>query len=397
MFEEVYKFVIEQLGKNDLIAGGAVLGVLAYVLNQVRTIPMTLLRWSRLAFVTHLDIPDRSDSFGWVSEWVAQHNYSKKSKRITLEVKKGKGVTTPAPGNHLVWWGRRPIILKRVRREGTGDNAHRAFRESWAVTMIGRRKHVEAFVEECRSVSQKDEDNSIFIRDAGEGYWNDPVRRSKRPLESVLCPPGSSENLLKDIREFIDSREWYDKMGIPWRRGYLLSGPPGNGKSSLVKAVASELNFEIRSLNLNKVTESNFSTLMYYLGETAILLLEDIDCAFDERGNKTSISMSSMLNTLDGVNASEGRIVFMTTNHPEKLDPALIRPGRVDLHIELPNPTRDQIDRLLIRFFNDSTLAYQLSEVLDGKGVSMAKLQGYLLQHRHSSQSAMIHIKDLIE
>lgn len=408
MFTELYQFVIEQLGKNDLIAGGAILGVLAYVLNQLRTIPATLLRWSRLLFVTHMDIPDRAEAFEWVNDWLAQHPYSKKSKRITVEVHGGHSKITPAPGKHLIWWGKQPIILERVRREGTGDNAHRAFRESWKITLIGRRNQIEKFIEDCRGVFRREIDNSIYIREVTSSNslcTNESIRRPKRSLDSVLCPAGVSERLMEDIHSFIDSKTWYNEMCIPWRRGYLLSGPPGNGKSSLIKAVASEIDFKVVSMNVNCLGDSTISDLVWEVEKNCIILLEDIDCIFDGRAAKSSLSMSSLLNMLDGVATSEGWLVFMTTNHPEKLDPALVRPGRIDLHIDLPNPTRDQIARLFDRFFpkvqfrNESydPAGIQFAKLVEGKGISMAKLQGYLLQHRHRAGGAMNNIKDLIE
>lgn len=398
MFEQAFQFITEQLGKNDLLAGGAILGALAYVLNYLKSLPFTILYWCRLAFVTDMDIPDRAPSFKWVSAWLAQHKYMKKAKRLTVEAENGEATMTPAPGRHLVWWGWRPVILNRVRREGTGDNAHRAFRESWKITMFGKRTGIEDFVEECRKASRKDADEFISVSDVGEhGYWNKSVKRRKRPIGSVILPGELRQILMKDVREFIDAKDWYVGMNIPWRRGYLLSGPPGNGKSSLITAVASEIDFEIMCLNLGQIGEDELVSLMADVKENCILLLEDIDCAFVERDNRRAISLSTLLNLLDGVNACEGRIVFMTTNHPEKLDPALIRPGRIDLHVELPNATRQQIARLYKRFYPESRNADDFAtRVVDYKP-SMARMQGYFLQYKHSVKQARENIKELAD
>ena len=398
MFNQIVQFVTEQISKNDLIAGGAMLGALAYVLNYLKAVPFKIAYWFRLTFVTQMDIPDRADSFKWISDWLSEHAYSKKAKRITVETKANKATVTPAPGRHLVWWGWSPIILNRVRREGTGDNAHRAFRESWEITMFGNRNKVEDFIKDCRKASRKDADDFIRISEvADRGYWGTPIKRRKRSIDSVLLPTGVKDKLVKDVQEFIDAKQWYIDMNIPWRRGYLLTGPPGNGKSSLITALASEFNFKVLVLNLGQVGEEELCELMSDLREKCILLLEDIDCAFIERANRTPISMSALLNLLDGVNACEGRLVFMTTNHPEKLDPALTRPGRIDLKIDLPNATKSQIEGLYKRFFPDAKNSDDFAVRALQYQPSMAALQGYLLRHRHSVKSARSNIKELAD
>lgn len=396
MLEQITQFVTEQIGKNDLLAGGAILGALAYFMSYLRTIPFLLLKWGRLLFVTHMDIPDRADSFKWISNWVANQDYTKKAKRITIETVEGKAEVTPAPGNHLLWWGWQPILLKRIRREGTGDNAHRAFREGWSITLVGKRQRVEDFIEECRKCYRKDADDFIKVCDVSDhGYWERPVKRRKRTIDSVILPHGIKDTLVKDIERFIDSKDWYVDMNIPWRRGYLLTGPPGNGKSSVVTAVASTFDFEVYVLNLGQIGEDELVSLMSDLKENCILLLEDIDCAFVKRENKAPISMSTLLNVLDGVNACEGRLVFMTTNHPEKLDPALIRPGRIDLQIELPNATRHQIERLYKRFYPHTKNGDDFAARVVKYNPSMAQLQGYLLRYRDSAAQARANIKEL--
>lgn len=395
MIEQAYQFIIEQLGSNDLIAGGAVLGAIAYVLNYLRSVPFTILRWMRLLFITEIDIPDRADTFRWVTEWLAQHNYSKRAKRISVDAKNSKARITPAPGRHLVWWGRRPIILNRVRREGTGDNAHRAFRESWAISLFGKRKGIEKFLEECRKVAQTEKDSTIQVTTGSKGYWDSSVKCRKRSIESVILPPDEKEKLTTDLNLFMESEEWYHEMNIPWRRGYLLYGPPGNGKSSIITAVASMFNFEIATLNLKNMEEEDFVSLMCEPPDKSILLFEDIDCIFEKRKDKSVVNLSTVLNMIDGVGSPNGRILFMTTNYLEKLDPALIRPGRIDHRVHLTNTTESQAKEMFCRFFPHSKNSEEFGKKVAKLDVSMATLQGYLLRHRDSMHNARANLGEL--
>jgi len=111
MLETITTFLTEQIAKNDLIAGGAVLAAMAFVLNQVKTWPFKIIKWMRLLFITEMDIPDRSDTFKWVSEWLSQHQYMTKAKRITVEARRvGTAAYSPAPGRHLLWFKGRSVI-----------------------------------------------------------------------------------------------------------------------------------------------------------------------------------------------------------------------------------------------------------------------------------------------
>lgn len=407
MFDQIYSFVLEQIGKNDLVAGGAVLAILAYILSYVKTVPFTLLYWGRLYFVTEIDIPDRSESFRWVSLWLAKHKYCKKAKRITVEAKhaekesteRNEAVITPAPGSHLLFWRGRPMILTRLRKEVQGESTLKLYREAWQIKLFGGRAGIEEFIEECRLTSEGEKENFIQVIEAERGYWEKSSTRRKRSLDSVLLSDDLQERLTKDVKKFIESEDWYHSMNIPWRRGYLLHGPPGNGKSSLITAVASDIGFPIYVINLRMNNENDIVTLMSSLGRRSILLLEDIDCAFNKRKNsdQTRISLSTLLNMLDGVNASEGRLVFMTTNHPERLDPALIRPGRVDLQLELKNASARQASALYKRFFPQAKCHNEFGDKVQALNISMAKLQGYLLEHRDSMRDARANIHQLAE
>lgn len=159
-----------------------------------------------------------------------------------------------------------------------------------------------------------------------------------------------AERLVSDLEEWRASASWYAARGIPYRRGYLLHGPPGCGKTSFIVALAGHLDLDICLLSLSDdgLTDDRLSHALSVLPPKCIVLLEDIDAAFNRAG---SLTFSGLLNTLDGAASSEDRVVFMTTNHLQRLDAALIRPGRVDVVEEIGLATEEQIERLFRRFY----------------------------------------------
>jgi chaperone BCS1 len=198
------------------------------------------------------------------------------------------------------------------------------------------------------------------------------------------------------MREFLASAEWYQQVGVPYRRGYLLYGPPGNGKSSVVKALAGELGMSIYLLMLSDpdMNDNRINELLAKVPERNLLLLEDIDCAFARRkrtnGREGGLTFSGLLNAIDGVASPEGRMIIMTTNHLERLDPALIRPGRADVKLSFANARADQARRLFGRFYPEQVRLSRdfARRVEDGK-YSMATLQDYLMLHRRNPEEAV--------
>jgi len=189
--------------------------------------------------------------------------------------------------------------------------------------------------------------------------WTKVQSKRPRSLESVILDKDNANKLLEDIKHFQSSANWYMDMGIPYRRGYLLFGPPGTGKTSFTLAVAGALKLNICYLNLSgeNMDDDGLNRALNQAPANCIILLEDIDAIFRSRtavkGKKgrRSVSFSGLLNALDGVRSQEGRILVMSTNHKERLDPALIRPGRCDMHLEFSNATFSMIKRLLLKFY----------------------------------------------
>jgi chaperone BCS1 len=201
-----------------------------------------------------------------------------------------------------------------------------------------------------------------------------------------------TENALDDLRTFLASRQWYADRGVPWRRTILLEGNPGTGKGSLARVIASELGFDLALLLLSDagMTDERMWALFDAVPADTILLMEDVDCAFKPRiegDRRGMVTLPGLLNLLDGVASRDGLIALMTTNFPEHIDPAILRPGRVDKRLRLDYASREQAKQMFRWFFgSDATeeLADQFAALLPDVNcqVSPARLQEHMLRYR---------------
>jgi chaperone BCS1 len=217
------------------------------------------------------------------------------------------------------------------------------------------------------------------------GDWMRARLGSRRPLSSVVLKAGQAEALLADLQRFYGARERYAELGIPWRRGYLLHGPPGTGKTSLVTALASELRLNVCTLSLASpvVTDEKIHTLLAGVPQRSLLLIEDVDAFFRQRDAvhaQVRLSFSGFLNALDGVATQEGNVLFMTTNHAEQLDAALIRAGRIDERVELGTCDEDQLRRLFLKFRPDEAAARAFAAENAARQLSPAQAQAELMR-----------------
>ncbi|KAK9814148.1 hypothetical protein WJX72_001281 [[Myrmecia] bisecta] len=265
----------------------------------------------------------------------------------------------------------------------------------------------------------------------GQRMWEEFPFKHPASLDTVAMDPADMAAVRKDLDRFVQSAEVYRKAGRAHKRGYFLYGPPGTGKSSLVAAMANHLNFDLYDLELTEVrTNAQLRSLLVQVKDRSILVIEDIDCTISDleqrpagrpnrggrgegrgdgpdsmRGPKgedeSRVTLSGLLNFTDGLWSSCGsqRIIVFTTNHPEKLDQALLRAGRMDMKIHM-SWCRGPAFRVLCRNYLGDKVhpdEAEIAAILDKVDVSPAELAGALMQYHDDPELAMAAVRAVIK
>ena len=274
---------------------------------------------------------------------------------------------------HLVYDGSKDQTVTLNGHEivvsvGSPERPSDSTEEAWRSWMNGSRKitfsaknqagrdAVVAFLDRIAAKCHSVERVPNFYLSTSWGEWSRRNDLPRRDPSTIVLPDGQMERIIADLDKFLNSEEQYSKLGIPYHRGYLLEGPPGSGKTSIARGIATHFALDLHYLTLSDLDkDAKLLQMISGVGSGGMLLLEDVDVlnathdrdkddkSGDEKGR---ISLSGLLNGLDGVASPHGLVVFLTTNHVDRLDPALIRPGRVDMREHVGYLGFDQIERL---------------------------------------------------
>ena len=372
--------------------------------DVLKTRVNTVLDWFKEQFVVSLEIRNTDEAFEWVEFWIDSLPYAKNSRRLLLTTFKGdkengfesRIFLTPAPGHHVFYYKDNIIWLNRnTKEEGGKGNDYSSFlkpKESFHITLLGRsQKIIQDLVDDIQETAKELLKQKPKFYTSVFGSWYDRHDINDKPIDSVILPNQVENKMIKDLKWFLESSDWYKKRGIPYRRGYLFHGIPGSGKSSLAMALAGELGLNLYMLNLNSqhMTDDRLLDMIHSVKDKSIILFEDIDIVQPKRHDATGekdekVSLSGLLNVIDGPSAREGCVIIMTTNYKEKLDPALIRAGRADVSLEFTHATPQQIYRFYKRFFeDDATASFEHLEALrNGTEYSMADIQQKFIENR---------------
>lgn len=241
-----------------------------------------------------------------------------------------------------------------------------------------KKEIADALVEEIVAEAKRQKDRGVNLRHFMWGCWR-LLRKVDWGQRQAILPEGQYEQLHSDLTWFFANHAWYKERGIPYQRGYALHGTAGNGKTTTAITLATAFGLDLCILNLGSklMTDEALQEAISGMPPRAALLLEDIDCAFTNREGAGDLTFSGVLNALDGAMSAEGRVAFITTNHMDRLDPALLRPGRIDRKVLIENPDRYQIETLIHRFYPAQSMAPTAGPFL---GKSMAEIQEILVR-----------------
>ncbi|QLQ78407.1 hypothetical protein HG537_0A06540 [Torulaspora globosa] len=402
--------IANAMENNPYFAAGGGLMILGTGLAVARS---GIIKASSLIYrqmIVDLEIQSKDKSYAWFLQWMSKHPHriSKHLSVRTNYVQHDNGsVTTkfalvPGPGNHWIRYKGAFIRITRERSAKMIDLTNGSPFEIVTLTTLYRDRFLfDEILNEAKNIALKSaEGKTVIYTSFGPEWRKFGQPKAKRLLPSVILDRGIKEDILSDVHDFMRNGKWYSDRGIPYRRGYLLYGPPGSGKTSFIQALAGELDYNICILNLSEgnLTDDRLNHLMNNMPERSILLLEDIDAAFNQRtksgetGFKSNVTFSGLLNALDGVTSSEETITFMTTNHPEKLDPAIMRPGRIDYKVFVGNATPYQIEKMFIKFYpGEEALCKKFVQATANLNVqiSTAQLQGLFVMNKDKPKDAL--------
>ncbi len=389
-------------GQNQFAAGGLMLMIIGGLSVYLRAVPERLWYW----FVHHttmmITVNDDDAAFVWVKEWFLEQDFLKRIRHLDLDttMRNERISMIPAPGLHWFWYRGRPFQVWFSRSESTHEQVTRRT-ESFTFRTMGRnRPFLQHFVDDVVSchLRRLGVQSYLYVYDDG---WDYVEGYAPRSLDSVVLEPGEKEHLLDDVTRFRKSRQRYQGLGVPYHRGYLFYGPPGTGKTSLVSALAAHFGLSIYTINLTDFNDRTLMSAVNRVSVNSVLLFEDIDCMRDSKsraasveerdgkssaasGNSTNqngVTLSGLLNVLDGFYAPTNVLFVMTTNHIEALDEALLRPGRIDYKLYLGKASDRQKIELYRRFFPEAS-ALEAQEFVAGSrpAATMAEFQGLLLR-----------------
>ena len=364
MMSQIGAWLQTQIATNEFFAGGLVMGAFTYLAVAARAWPARFIGLVKQVFSTSVTITSDTDEKAHrdLCTWLAQHPGVRRARKIGVVSKekwdhrRDEDMTEYTPtfgfGRHLIWVGMMPVMVERRVNEDAVRPVH-----TIEMSIPGRsQKLLLDILAKAAVVEAKERVQRVFVWKGS--CWRMLATKKPRHMETIIDAHGAVEEVRRDMEQFLADEEWYAERGVPWRRGYLLTGPPGTGKSSLIGALAAMANKDVRILNLSSITDdSDLMAAVTEAGSDAIVL-EDVDAISISHDRKTRTkgeakgpTLAGLLNAIDGVGSVDGRLVFLTSNHPDRLDAALLRPGRVDMRVELGLLERDRATLMWDRFF----------------------------------------------
>ncbi|KAL9227397.1 hypothetical protein vseg_003088 [Gypsophila vaccaria] len=396
----------------------------------------------------------RNDAYISIQSYLASLS-NKTAKRLTAEIgKHGNNIVLTMDEHEQVkdefkgveiWW-----VLETIKSNDRGmftsQQNSEVERKYYKVTFhqnhreIVTKDYLKYVVRKGKEFRVKNRQRKLYTNVGtysgyGSSMWSHTQFEHPATFETIALDFEKKREIIEDLEKFRNSKDFYARTGKAWKRGYLLYGPPGTGKSTLIAAMANLLKYDVFDLELTGVKDNTeLRRLLIETTSKSIIVIEDIDCSLnltgqrkqgkvdadetdkgceneggkekgksDEHGSgsNSKVTLSGLLNFIDGIWSSCGseRIIVFTTNYVEKLDPALIRRGRMDKHIEMSYCSFEGF-RVLVKnylFVEDEEYALfdEVKKLLNEVKVTPADVAENLMP-KNSEENAQTCIKKLI-
>lgn len=352
-----------------------------------------------------------SSHFSAFMEWYLKSPYAKWSRYLSLDGnfydRYGDDIDCRTPnqktytigagyGTHFFFYKKRLFWFTKGSLQSTGTDKEK---QNIVIKTLGRNQKPIIDLVSDFAVKPKEFELNIY---AFKDEWDVISRINKRPLASVVLRKDIKDSIVSNLTYFLNNRNWYITRGLSYKQTYVLHGLPGTGKSSTIKALASNFNKNICIIDISTMGNAMFEKAMASVPKNSIVLIEDFDSckALHSREGNTDgtngmaelmevLSLSKVLNVLDGVVSLDDTVVFLTTNHLDKIDSALIRAGRVDYIYEIPHLEDTEIKEYIALMYPEKEIPQKTFDTIAG-----CDIQSLFLEHKEDFSSFIGGLKE---
>ncbi|KAG6386363.1 hypothetical protein SASPL_155262 [Salvia splendens] len=307
----------------------------------------------------------------------------KKSNDIVLSLDDNQTIHDDFLGARVSW-------LNRVERDGGSRSFVLRIRKK------DKRRILKPYLQHIHAVSDEIEErgNELRIYNHCDGRWKSVLFNHPCDFDAIVLDPDLKAKIRHDLENFLKSKQYYHKLGRVWKRSYLLYGQSGTGKSSFIAAAANLLSYDVYYLSLSQIADAeDLNSLLIQTTSKSLIVVEDLDRYVSDSRPNSRMSSSCLLNFMDGLlNSQEERISIFTMNSKDGIDPALLRPGRIDMHIHFPLCDFASFKNLASNYLGvkEHKLFPQVEEIFQsGAAMSAAEISELMLVNRSSPSRAL--------
>lgn len=395
----------QTMQSSDVAIWSMVFGMLY---SQIIGLITSLFTFIKELLVSSIEINSDVEYFEYAHMWIQKQRLlssnrlttgiSTSYQRFFMSMTTGKpsksDIIQLASGTHIIWYKRRMLWINM-----TGGDANTLPKLSIQIP-FAKLKTIKQILEEIKSEYQQAQNKLRIFHYSGG--WSINLIES-RSMRKIMISPEIKNEIIEDISWFLRSEEWYRSKEIPYHRGYLFSGLPGTGKSSLAFGIAKYFNLPLYYLPISSIL-GNTESLMNHVQPKSIVLIEDIDKAIITEEITKELPNSSfmlqrdlkavirtLLQILDGILAPSGCLFIITTNKKEAIDPVLLRPGRMDKKYEFGYAKPPEIQKMFLWFFPDEVDASRdFVRSIGDRELVMAEIQEHLIRYINDVSRARI-------